>query len=434
MNACFPVSLAMIVRDGAATLETCLRSAGPWVSELIVVDTGSRDDSREIAERHGALVIDQPWCDDFSAARNRSLEACTQPWILFLDADEALNFPEPDRAANVWGAALDDNAVAGYELLLHNVKPTGERSSSIRTLRLFRASPEVRFQYPVHEQIIFSLAAWARPLGLSIAKLPVDILHSGYGVSRPDKLERNAAILRKAVTQQPGDPFLWYNLGKTLSHDHFKAGEEAVAALKESHRLLQGDAGLRETANYGPDLYHFLIELLLTAGKLDEALTVADEGVRFWWWSTEMLYERGNLLLGVGRFADAVEAFRDCAARTEEGGRLLAREDSFHSLALDGLGQALAYQGEWGESVAAFTEAIAAAPEKHTSRYNLAEVLKKTGQLRGALEQYMAIVSESPEEHLAWRLGAELLAVLGLADQAAEWRRRGNNGSGGGEP
>lgn len=424
MNALFPVSLAMIVRDGATTLETCLRSVEPWVSELIVVDTGSMDNSRDIAKRHGAIIIDEPWRDDFSAARNRSLAACTQPWILFLDADESLSFPDPDRASEVWAKALADTGMAGYELLLHNITVAGERSSSIRAMRLFRAAPETRFEYPVHEQIIFSLAAWARPRGLSIGRLPVDILHTGYGVSRPDKLERNASILRKAVTQMPGDPFLWFNLGKTLTHEHFAAGQEALAALEESRRLLNCDAKLRETANYGPDLYHFLIESLLNAGQLEAARSVADEGAEYWWWSTEIRYERGLLLLGAGRYNEAADAFRSCLEK-EGGGTLLIQPGTERHIILDALGQALAYQGKWDESVEVFTEAIAASPHTHTSRYNLAEVYKTSGRLRGALEQYMAIVSASPDEQMAWRMGAELLVKLGLTEQALEWRCRG---------
>jgi glycosyltransferase involved in cell wall biosynthesis len=67
------LSLCMIVRDSSRTLPACLESIGPWVDEMVVVDTGSQDDTRSIAARHGAWVFDFPWRDSFSAARNESL-------------------------------------------------------------------------------------------------------------------------------------------------------------------------------------------------------------------------------------------------------------------------------------------------------------------------------------------------------------------------
>lgn len=67
------VSLCMIVRDSARTLGACLESIAPWVDEMIVIDTGSVDETREIAQLAGAQVYEFPWCDDFAAARNESL-------------------------------------------------------------------------------------------------------------------------------------------------------------------------------------------------------------------------------------------------------------------------------------------------------------------------------------------------------------------------
>ena len=68
------ISLCMIVKDESYFLPRCLEAAADFVDEMIVVDTGSSDDSRDIAKRLGAKVFDFAWCDDFSAARNYSLE------------------------------------------------------------------------------------------------------------------------------------------------------------------------------------------------------------------------------------------------------------------------------------------------------------------------------------------------------------------------
>lgn len=84
------LSLCMIVKNEEAVLQESLSQVGRYVTEIIVVDTGSSDRTKEIAQSFGAQVYDFPWCDDFSAARNFSLEKASNDWVLVLDADEII--------------------------------------------------------------------------------------------------------------------------------------------------------------------------------------------------------------------------------------------------------------------------------------------------------------------------------------------------------
>ena len=79
------LSLAMIVKNEAANLPRCLASVQGLVDEMVVVDTGSTDDTVAIAESFGARMGHFPWTDDFAAARNESLRLCTGGWVLVLD-------------------------------------------------------------------------------------------------------------------------------------------------------------------------------------------------------------------------------------------------------------------------------------------------------------------------------------------------------------
>ena len=81
----------MIVKDEENYLEQCLSSAKGLADEIIIVDTGSKDKTKEIAKKFNAKVFDFKWNDDFSAARNESLKHATKDWILVLDADESLS-------------------------------------------------------------------------------------------------------------------------------------------------------------------------------------------------------------------------------------------------------------------------------------------------------------------------------------------------------
>ena len=85
------VSLCMIVKNEEDVLERCLESAVDLVDEIIIVDTGSTDGSREVAEKYADILIDFPWIDDFAAARNSVLKRCSGKWFMFVDTDEYLD-------------------------------------------------------------------------------------------------------------------------------------------------------------------------------------------------------------------------------------------------------------------------------------------------------------------------------------------------------
>ena len=120
--------------------------------EVVVVDTGSTDDTVQIAKAHGATVGHFAWCDDFAAARNASLDLATGDWILWIDADE--------EVAAGGRETLQEGLVrphfGGHCLLVTNILD-GEEQSNVylfKPVRLFRRMPGVRFRHRVHEQVL----------------------------------------------------------------------------------------------------------------------------------------------------------------------------------------------------------------------------------------------------------------------------------------
>ncbi len=91
------VSLCMIVKDEEANLARCLASVKPIVDEMVVVDTGSTDRTKDIAEFFGARVYDFDWSGDFAEARNFSLSKAKGDWILIMDADEMISLQDYKR-------------------------------------------------------------------------------------------------------------------------------------------------------------------------------------------------------------------------------------------------------------------------------------------------------------------------------------------------
>ena len=82
------ISLCMIVKNEERSLARCIKSVKSLVDEIIIVDTGSNDNTINIAKDLGAEIYNFEWCDDFSAARNESIKYANHQWILLLDADE----------------------------------------------------------------------------------------------------------------------------------------------------------------------------------------------------------------------------------------------------------------------------------------------------------------------------------------------------------
>ncbi|KGE02701.1 tetratricopeptide repeat-containing glycosyltransferase family 2 protein [Pseudohaliea rubra] len=204
------LSLCMIVRDEAWILEECLAAARPQVDQLVVVDTGSVDGSREIAAAHADRLLDFSWCDDFAAARNHGLDAATGDWILVLDADERIAPADYPRLRE----AMADDTVDGYYLPQHNYgddqtawgwRPVGEHRALARgysgytinpILRLFRRKDGICYQGRIHEIVDGTIAEGRR------SELPVPLHHYCHANSeRPRRArgERYQAMLEREL-------------------------------------------------------------------------------------------------------------------------------------------------------------------------------------------------------------------------------------------
>src|SRR6185369_15137649 len=115
-----------IVKDETARLAACLESVSGTVDEIVIVDTGSTDDTVELARARGARVVSWAWRDDFAAARNESLRHARGDWVLVLDADERLALGAPTVRGSVAATGAD-----GLDCRLVSVLPPGEPSPTI---------------------------------------------------------------------------------------------------------------------------------------------------------------------------------------------------------------------------------------------------------------------------------------------------------------
>ena len=115
MSEPLPLSLCVITRDAAGQLADCLASA-PFAGEIVVVDSGSRDDTVEIARRCGARVIERPWLG-FGLQKNFAVASAAHDWVLCLDADERVT---PALGAAIGAAIAGAPAAAAYAMARRN--------------------------------------------------------------------------------------------------------------------------------------------------------------------------------------------------------------------------------------------------------------------------------------------------------------------------
>ena len=194
------VSLCMIVKDEEEHLAKCLQSVKPLVDEIIVVDTGSRDRSRDIARVFGAKVFDFEWAGDFAEARNYSLSKATGKMVFVMDADEVISpldyelFRQTAKQSsrqrsafiiNTRNYTMDNNLVGwvaneGY----YDIEEAGTGWTPSAKIRLFPNESHIRFNFPVHEMVEPSL----QKMGIAMKLCKFQVHH--YGKLNRDKSEK----------------------------------------------------------------------------------------------------------------------------------------------------------------------------------------------------------------------------------------------------
>lgn len=146
------ISLCMIVRDEEPVLVRCLESAAGICDELVIVDTGSTDRTREIARGYTEKVFDFPWTDDFSAARNFAFDQASMHYCMWLDADDVI--PEEQRAAFL-AVKEGDLPQADVVMLPYHTAfdAAGRPAFTCYRERIVRNTPRFRWKGAVHEAI-----------------------------------------------------------------------------------------------------------------------------------------------------------------------------------------------------------------------------------------------------------------------------------------
>ncbi|HLH67242.1 MAG TPA: glycosyltransferase [Solirubrobacteraceae bacterium] len=444
------LSLCMIVRDEEQMLGRCLESAAPAVDEIVVVDTGSRDRTIEIARSFGARVIEREWTGSFADARNASFEAATGDWIVYLDADEVLEGEDVGRlralTSQTWHEAF-------YLVETSWLGEDGEGAAMVNNaLRVFRNRPAYRFSGRLHEQILHTLPTFVPG---RIQHSSVRITHHGYlGSVRAarEKSARNLELLRRQAQESAPSAFLHFNLGSeyAAAGDHHTAAVELYAA----RAMLLADESLAD-CHFAPVLLARLVTSLRLAGRLFEARNIAAEAIAMFPQLTDIVLEQARIAHARGEHDEAIALYRRCMEMGDAPARLGALIGAGTFLPRLALAQLHLQRGEPAHArgllswcvehhpgflavAGPYASALVrdgASPEQAmqqigrlrslpgTVRIAVAAAFAAAGQRRAAIEQYQLGLRDAPGDHRARAALAELLLAAGEWEQAAEQAR-----------
>jgi glycosyltransferase involved in cell wall biosynthesis len=297
------ISACMIVKNEAAVLALTLPTLRQGVDEIILVDTGSTDETVAVAQKYGAKVYHFPWIKDFAAARNESIKPATGDYVIWVDADEYLGTEELKNLRT----ALEAGKHQAYELTMTEA-PYGktEKGFSYQRVKAFKNGAGIRFIRPINEQLID-----AQGKVVSGAALPVTIYHWGKWREAERMAEKQARYLElysQASAADPQDPYYHFLLANTLADvgrkaeavEHYRQvvalSTDASLVRQAKEKIAQNllklgqyqEAGRAAMEIYAEDKENIPAKnvfsaLFLMQGKADQVIEIMSEVIRKKW-------------------------------------------------------------------------------------------------------------------------------------------------------
>lgn len=258
------ISAAIIAKDEAEQLPECLCGLAGWIDEICLVDTGSGDDTLDIARRFGAKTSLFPWNDDFAAARNASLDACTGDWIFVIDADERVD-SDDTQAIRALAEGPDDRCfrfvtrnythqtgLSGFQACApdsRHARGFAGWHPSVK-VRLFPRHAHARFEGKVHELVNASLEA--RGITMHLCDTPIHhypLAKSPERVRAKQEMYLRLGIAKAAAA--PGDPNVFAELG----HQYIELGDYLQAVMAYRQALERAPSSAVVMKDLGSALY-----------------------------------------------------------------------------------------------------------------------------------------------------------------------------------
>ncbi len=302
------ISLCMIVKNEENVLEKCINSVKTnlkgVVTDYVIVDTGSNDKTKEVAENLGCRVFDFEWVDDFSKARNFSISKAKNEWIIFLDADEYITNVDIDELKKLCNNKHKD--VKGF-IKLKNLNKEGFVTSTNLLPRVFNKRVYY-FKNAIHENLfrIYEGKVVTYHLNFSVE-------HTGYikeVIDEKGKVSRNKDLITKYLKENPDDLYMIGQLATTYAAD-----EDDEKALELFEKVVFDERSIGQV--YYNMIVCQYINLLLKL-NLNEAAILCENLWDYCKGSDQYIYYMGIAYLRENYIEKALDAFLICVNKGDE--------------------------------------------------------------------------------------------------------------------
>ncbi|MBW2971266.1 tetratricopeptide repeat protein [Candidatus Woesearchaeota archaeon] len=405
------ISLCMITKDEEKFLPRCLDSVKSLVDEIIVVDTGSKDKTIEIARSYGAKVFKHKWKSHFSEARNISLEHATGDWILVLDADETIAEQDLDEIRKlVRQPGVDAYKFVQRNYLSQRTPTTFEVSSKGKEedkyeesrpyagwfpselVRLFRNNKGYYFSGRIHELVEQSV--WS--LGGTAKGVPIPIHHFRAEKNEEFNTEKRVKYLRMGLMQiaeEPENPKAYYEVGQIyLYHKEYN---KAILNLGKAVYLINNSSEPEKFSSTIIQLHFSLGKAYQKVGRHRDAIMCFEQVLRLFRPNSATFFFLGLSYNALKEYKKAAAAYRSA----------IALDPNDHELH-NNLANAFAASGNLGDAVQEFKHALKLAPDNAEIYRNLGAVYFGYKKYAYAYENFKKAVELNP------KFEADLASVL----------------------
>jgi 2-polyprenyl-3-methyl-5-hydroxy-6-metoxy-1,4-benzoquinol methylase/glycosyltransferase involved in cell wall biosynthesis len=295
------IGLSFIFRDDIETISPMLESILPWVQQVVAVDTGSTDGTRQVIEQalkpfgKNAQIVETEWVDDFAAARQVGWKLLSTDWGIWIDCDDILDNGEALRQLVNNSPDQVDAWVCNYD---YAQTPTGQTICTLPRERILRGPHRWSWASPVHEVLMPNF-----PANMVVTEMPV-WRHRKF---KQEDSDRNLRIIERHLREHPDDPdirMLIYHATELASRGRH---EEAITAYKV----------YLPKATWGEEkhqAFHRLADSFRALGRHEEAIEAeafamthaADHQQPEW---ADHLFGIGESLMAQGKFFHATQWF-----------------------------------------------------------------------------------------------------------------------------
>jgi CDP-glycerol glycerophosphotransferase (TagB/SpsB family) len=338
----------MIVKNEENVLQRCLESVKDGVDEIVIVDTGSTDNTKEIAHRYTDKVFDYKWNNSFSEARNYAQSKATSEWILALDADEFVDYQNLFELRN----ELTENQDHFNMCVVKIYNFAGKDAQAIFNnyhVRIYKNDPAIKYYRTIHEQL---KRTDGKELCSHVSKLVV--YHSGYlsnTVTAKNKGSRNRALIDKEINAEGQTGFDYFNLGNELVSQG--KTEKALNCYVKAYQK-------------APDIKYSWVgtcliqmcQCLVGLKRYNDALNVIRDSESIFDSYADFKAIKGKIYLLQGRADDALYELNDIVNDQDKYQEALLSTDSISYLPNKWMGQIYEEKNDLNQAVLYYTRAF----------------------------------------------------------------------------